>query len=512
MKNRKTIWKKFALLNPRNLEREVHIYGYHFSWKAHSLWILGALLGSGLLGMIFRLETVYVIVITAAAAFVLPILVLDMYKRMYEQKRFADVVAYMEQMLYSFQKTGKVTGALKETRELFPDGQMRRCIDAALIHMELGKPETEQGVLAEGLLRIEEHYKCAKLTLVHELLRATEAYGGAAEDSILLLLEDLEKWKKREYQLQAEKKKYHTDNIISIVVSVVLCAVALYVLEGMRQLFHTGDMADIFSIPVIQVSSTVFILLLLQILVKSTRGLTADWLSETDAHAPEYVQHSYDLVMNYEKAEKKQWQYWLFAGILVAAAGFLIVGWTLPAVIGMSVAAFLVGYRRLGYRLAKKDVTEAMYLALPQWLMEMLLLLQNNNVQVALVKSVDRAPAVLRHELVSLRERMNQHPGELQTYTDFCRNFDLPEIGGCMKMLHAFSENGTGNVGVQMNRFLERTGQMQENADAIRDGRMAFRMKLIFSYPVLAAIGKLLTDLTVGMAVMLQVLGSIGGA
>ena len=57
MRNRKTIWKKFALLNPRNLEREVHIYGYHFSWKAHSLWILGALLGSGLLGMIFRLET-----------------------------------------------------------------------------------------------------------------------------------------------------------------------------------------------------------------------------------------------------------------------------------------------------------------------------------------------------------------------------------------------------------------------------------------------------------------------
>ena len=130
-------------------------------------------------------------------------------------------------------------------------------------------------------------------------------------------------------------------------------------------------------------SSTVFILLLLQILVKSTRGLTADWLSETDVHAPEYVQHSYDLVMNYEKAEKKRWQYGLFAGLLIAAAGFLIAGWTLPAVTGMSLAVFLAGYRRLGYRLAKKDVTEAMYLALPQWLMEMLLLLQNNNVQVA---------------------------------------------------------------------------------------------------------------------------------
>lgn len=512
MNKKRRIWRGFALLNPKNLAREVHIYGYHFSWKAHSAWILGALIGSCMLGLLLQLEAIYVVIIVAAVSLVLPILVLDMYKRMYEQKRFGDVVAYMEQMLYSFRKTGKVTGALKETRELFPEGQMRKCIDAAICHMELGKPKTAQGVLVEGLELVEEHYGCAKLTMVHELLRTTEAYGGEAEASILMILEDIEAWKKRKYQLQAEKKKFHVDNLISIVVAVILCAVALYVLEAMRQMFGTGDTTSIFSISVIQVSSTVFIMLLLRILVKSTKELTEDWLNESDVHTAGYVMHSYDLVVNYENGGNRRENIWLIAVLIL----IIIISFIWKKAVLAGIAVMLLGgvlvYHKMAYRLAKKDVTEAMYLALPQWLIELMLLLQHNNVQVALAKSVDGAPPVLKNELNLLRERISQSPGELQTYTGFCQKFDLPEVSGCMKMLHAFSENGTGDLSVQMNQLLARVRQMQESADAIRDGKIAFQMKLIFSYPVLAAIIKLLIDLTVGMVLMLQVLGNIGGA
>ena len=511
MKKTKNVWKKFALQNPKNLEREVHIYGYHYSWRTHSISILGTLVGSWLLGFVFQLQIFCTIVIAAAATFVLPLLVLDMYKRMYEQKRFADAAADMEQMLYSFQKTGKVTGALKETREIFSDGQMRQCMDEAIVHMELGVPKTTQGVLAEGLLLIEECYRCTKLTLVHEFLQAMESYGGVAEEAVLLILEDIENWKKREYKLQAEKKKYHADNVISIVVSVILCAVALYVLEGMGQMFQRTGRVDIFSLPVIQLSSTVFILLLLKILVKSMKGLTEDWLNEPQKYAKEYVQHSYDRVMHCEKETEHRWKLWAQAGVLAMALLLLLAGAALPAVLAMAAAGVFFGYRRLGYRLAKKDVTEAMYLALPQWLMELLLLLQNNNVQVALMKSAAQAPAALQEELGALQERIRERPGDLATYTAFCSSFDLPEIHGCMKMLHAFSENGTGNLREQMNRLLERVERMQEAADVICNDRIAFQMKMIFSYPVLSAIGKLLIDLTVGMAVMLQVLGSMGG-
>lgn len=128
---------------------------------------------------------------------------------------------------------------------------------------------------------------------------------------------------------------------------------------------------------------------------------------------------------------------------------------------------------------------------LPRWLFEMVLLLQNNNVQMAITKSAQHAPAVLGSELAELCARMDERPDQLQTYTDFCKKFDLPEMLSCMKMLHAFSENGTGDIDVQMNHLIERVVLMQERADVLRSEERAFRMKLIFAYPVLAATGKL---------------------
>lgn len=466
------IKKGLALMHPRNLAKEVHVYGYHFSWRSHLMWITGAVVGSVLLGVLFRLKPAGFFVTALAIGCVLPMLVLDMYKRMYEQKRFADVSSYMEQMLYSFLKTGKVVSAMKETRELYQEGQMRHCLDRAILHMESGKPMTSAGVLKEGLDVVEKTYPCTKIHMVHKLLLATEEQGGVVEDATMIMLEDIERWKRRGYRLHAEKKKSHVDNVISVVVAVVLCAVALYILNVLGSMFSAGG-EDIFSIGVIQVSSTIFVLVLLGVLVKSTRKLTDDWLKEEELCNPKYIAKSYQLVRNYEAGKQKG--------------------------------------KIIGYHLAKKDVTEAMYMALPQWLIELMLLLQHNNVQVALAKSVDTAPYVLREELEALTERIKENPGKLLTYTAFCQGFDVPEIASCMKMLHAVSENGTGNLTIQMNQLLARVWQMQEKADELRDAQVAFQMKMMFSYPVIAATAKLLLDLMVGMTVMMRMLGNIGG-
>lgn len=511
MRGKGKLWEELKLLHPKNLQKEVHVYGYHFAWKSHIALIAGALLGISAVGVMFRLRTVYFLVITAAVVLVLPVLVLDMYKKMYEQKRFSDVASYMEQMLYSFQKSGKVVSALKETRELFDEGQMRRCIDAAIVHLELGKPVSERGVLRESLDRVGERYPCKKLAVVHNLLANTEEFGGEVENSIVLVLEDIEQWRKRGYHLQAEKKKSHTDNMISIVVATLLCVSALYVLDAMKQMFAAERVGTIFEIPVIQVSSMLFILVLLHIFVKSERSLTDNWLEDAVLHEQSYILRSYDMVMNYNGGKLKI--HVLIPALLLSAfAVFLFVtGRWISGIPCLLIAILLLAWNRMSYLLAKKDVTEEMYLTLPQWLLGMALLLQNNNVQVALAKSVEGASPVLQRELSALTGRLALLPGRLSSYTAFCDGFDLPEVTSCMKMLHAFSENGTGNVSVQMNHLLERVVQMEDRADQIRNDSTAFRMKMIFSYPVIAATVKLLLDLTVGMVVMMQVLGSIGG-
>jgi hypothetical protein len=466
-------------IRPLNLAKEVDVYGYHFSWKEHVVTLVLSCLGICGIGVLYRLHTAYLILLLLAVAVMLPYLIADSYKRMYEQKRFADVTSYMEQMLYSFQKTGKTVGAWKETVLLFEDGQMRNAIEAAIAHVEDGRPESEQGILREAMERIEQNYGCTKLSTVHELLLDTEEQGGDVEDAVLLLLEDIENWKKRGYRLHAEKKKYHEDNVVSIVISALLCAVALYVLLRMQELFPSAS-TSIFDLTVIQISSTVFLLFLLLVYAKSSRSMTDDWLGNEGMEDSDYIMKSYDKVMRYEE--------WDGQG---------------------SVAHKLF---RGGYRIAKQDVTEELYRVLPEWFMKLLLLLQNNNVQVALVRSSDeRTSPLLKRELSMLSERMEEYPEQLSTYTSFFRRFDVPEIASCMKMLHAVSESGTGNVAVQMTHLLARVHQMQDRADELQNESMAFRMKLMFSYSVVAATGKLLFDMTVGMVVMMQMIGGIGG-
>ena len=108
-------------------------------------------------------------------------------------------------------------------------------------------------------------------------------------------------------------------------------------------------------------------------------------------------------------------------------------------------------------------------------------------------------------------ERLQKEPEKLLSYTAFCKDFDVPEVQSAMKMLHAISESGTGNAKAQIGNLIQRVQEMQNMADDIRNKNMAFRMKMIFSYPVLAATGKLLIDLTVGMIYMFQLLGKLGG-
>lgn len=509
LKKRK-ILEKLKLLNPKNLEKEVHVYGYNFSWKSHVLLMVCSLLGISAIGVLFKLQAAYFTINIAVVILILPVLILDMYKKMYEQKRFADVAAYMEQMLYSFQKSGKVITALKESREIFEDGQMREVIGSAIRYLETGTAKTDKGILKEALELIESPYKCVKLHTVHELLVNSEEHGGDTEQSILLVLEDLELWKRRGYKLQADKKTSHMDNIISIVVATILCAVALYVLDGMRKLFAADSAFDMFRVGIIQVSSVIFILFQLYVLARSSRNLTANWLQENMQHDADSILGSYETVVNYDDNKEKRKSIILAAPFLIASVPLILFLQKWIGILCIVIAVFMLMQHRVGYHLAKKDVNNEMYAALPQWLMQIALLLQHNNVQVAIARSAEGAPVVLRTELVDLIGRLRKEPEKLKTYTDFCSRFDLPEMQSCMKMLHAISESGTGNAKAQVNHLIQRVNEMQNMADDIKNQNMAFRMKLIFSYPVLAATVKLLVDLTVGMVYMFQMLGGMG--
>lgn len=85
---------------------------------------------------------------------------------------------------------------------------MRDIMDESIGHLEAGHSYSEKSVLRESLDIVEKEYECRKIKTLHELLISAEEYGGEADDSISLLLNDVELWKRRGYLLQGEKKKH----------------------------------------------------------------------------------------------------------------------------------------------------------------------------------------------------------------------------------------------------------------------------------------------------------------
>ena len=499
------------LLNPKNLAREVYVYGYHFSWKIHTITIICSLLGVSAIGVLFQLKPFFFCMTIVIVGLMLPVLILHMYKGMYEQKRFSDAVTYGEQMLYSFQKSQKIITALKETRELFEEGRMRNLLDEAIAYLESGNVSIEGDMLRDALAIIEQKYSCEKIRTIHELLVNSEYHGGKVRESIFLLLDDIEVWKRRNYLLQAEKKKGNRDNIVSIIVATILCAIALYALDGMGRLYPAAGKIEIFSIGIIQISSFVFIMFMLYVLLQSMKGLARDWLKQEGVNIADYSMASYERVMNYDERNGRRKQMIVAIICLVCALVFLIRKNIWISIGGIGCTVVILIWNRISYNLARKDVTQELYVSLPQWLMEMALLLQNNNVQISLMKSVDTATPILKRELELLQIRLMEHPNQLHSYTDFCKRFDVPEVQSCMKMLHSISEAGTGDAAVQMQHLITRVHEMQNRADDITSKRLAFHTKILFSYPVLAATLKLLIDLTIGMLAMFKILNGIGG-
>lgn len=499
------------MLNPRNLAKEVQIYGYHFSWKTHLAVVLISVFGIGAVGLLFQLEARLLIATMVIMFVALPALILDMYIKMYEQKRFADVTTYMEQVLYSFLKTEKVASALKETMDNFETGLMRDTIQEAIEHLETGNAYTEKGLLRESLEIIEKAYECPKLHTVHELLISAEEYGGEMEQSSFLLLNDLELWKRRGYNLQEEKKKSHTNNVLSIIVATALCAGALYALAAMPGLFGVDAPYNVFKVTLVQVTSFLFLLFLLFTFAKSMRSLTRNWLKEDGSRSMESVLGSYHRVVGYDEAKEKKKSLIWAAPFLIAAVALFFFAKTWASIIALTLAVVMLMQHKIGLDLAKRAVSEELYIVLPEWLMEMALLMQNNNVQVSILKSIPGAPELLRPELERLVERLQKEPDELSSYMDFCKDFDVPEIGSCMKMLHAISESGTGDAKVQINNLLARVQEMRNQAEEIQNKNAAYKVKLLFSYPVIGGTIKLFADLVVGMAYIFEMLGNVGG-
>lgn len=111
--------------------------------------------------------------------------------------------------------------------------------------------------------------------------------------------------------------------------------------------------------------------------------------------------------------------------------------------------ALMANQHRVGRAVAKKTLVRSIKCAFPGWLMDIVLLLQSENVQVALQKSQEHVPPVLRRDLDILVGQLEMEPESVLPYHRFLKSFQIPEVHSAMSMLFSVS---MGNSGRQTGR------------------------------------------------------------
>lgn len=485
----------FSIFNPQNLQRQIDSYGYYFSIEKYLLSLLAIVAGIVVCGLLFSLKW-YLITISSFVGIVcLPGLILDGYKNMYEHKRFLDLSDYMEQILYSFKLNQKILTALKDTQTLFTQGRMQDTIGRAAEYIEKGS--CVRDLFKEALELIEKEYPNKRLHAIHGFLQVVEKNGGSCEDAIDLLLEDKAIWADNILLLQEDKRSARVRILFALGVTMLLALVFHGMYRSMPQQY------SIVENPVTQVVTAMYLISNILILKKANHELSASWLERDESGEEEKMAHYFDMVVNFDKHSERKKSAMMAAPFLAGAVLLVALSCHYLSLAAVMIGFLLLNQHKVGYRIGYNRVVKEINLRFPQWLMEMALLLQGNNVQVSIQKTVPGAPAILKKELKKMIRGLKEKPGSIEPYMEFLEMFQISSVQSAMKMLYSISESGNGDTQSQIHVMVQRNTKLLDKSEKLLNEKNLVGMNTFFYLPQITISFEMMVNMFVFMMVFL---------
>jgi hypothetical protein len=231
---------------------------------------------------------------------------------------------------------------------------------------------------------------------------------------------------------------------------------------------------------------------------KADKKTSINLLASVEARSEDKQLKKYVKITTWDEAkEVKASAVWTAIVAVMTLLLWLVFKKEVIAIVGVVICIIMLFQHKLDYRLTFKSILDDIRLAFPRWMIEMSLLLQTESVQVALVKSYNEAPGVLKPELELLMQRLRETPEASAPFLDFFGDFALKDIQSAMKMLYSIQAGQGGDPDVQIADIIERNNQMLEVTERkIADNAMA-ALDAQFLAPLLITGGKLMVDMMV---------------
>lgn len=455
-----------------------------------------AVAGIAILSFAFQLRIIPIIIISIACLVVAPQILVALSEDRYEEKKFQDTTSYIEQMLYSFRRNTKILSSLEDTILLFPEGEMHDAIAEAIDYIRTSA--SSGNIYEEAFQIIEEHYNCRRIKSLHRYLVRVEGVGGDQDMGIQALINDRRIWIDRIEKFKKEKAAIIKDVIIATVFSSIVSVITLYMLPSYVDAPHH---------PIIQAYATFYIVVNLLNIKATINRLILRINDIADEEHDKRMLRKLKWYKTYDRVkEQKAAIKFIIIGVVFCIVGFLLTGISRWGAIGMGIFIALFGFfvqPRLKYNNTKKELMREIETVFPDWLLELSLLLQTDNLHVALEKTIPTAPLLIRKELRTLSEAIINDPTDVQPFLNFFSYLPLDNIHSSMKLLFSISEFGAADEQKQIAELIERNSILMNKAEDYKNQSRLARVFMLKFVPMGTSTLKMIVDMGVFLVIFI---------
>ncbi len=420
------------------------------------IYIIAIVVG---IAFVYKLKIPIVITIGVVTTLLMPMLYKEEKKKIYYKKKFADLISYMEQMCYSFKKSGKIRPSLIDAQKI-SDGEMKEIIEEVVVNID---SKMNEDIYEQALKILEEEYYCKRLVSLHEFIIKIEKQGGEFEEYINIILSDIKEWSDRTELFRRDIDRIRRNVLISIGATLLTCGFMAYLIP--KEYSFTGNI-------VYQISSMIIILIMLVIYIFVYKKLNIDWLKEESFLNPEMVDKYYDLIMKNQNEKIKFME-------------------------------------KLSINKVKKRMRREISKVFPDWLRQVALNLQQQTVQSSIENSYDEAPYILKRPIRHLLIDFEEYPIGIEPYDNFLHELNMPEIQSSLKMFYCINELSKEETYKQTNAIIDRNNKMLKQAEEMKNKDRIGLAGTLSAGPMMVGVVKIIIDMVLMILVFTSALGNV---
>lgn len=449
------------------------------------------------IGYLYYMKFTFIIGTIVTFLFMIPSLLVFRYKASYEEFRFTCVSEYMEQLIYSFNKTNKIRASLADVYSV-SNGYIKELVKQMIDVIDYGEMSTDLYLQAFSI--IESRYNCQRLKLLHRYLIQVEESGGEYSHSLTILLNDMRKWSSRTLQYQQERRAVQNKISLSIIFALVSAGLMTHnVPQEYRDVMTATNLYQLSTLAIMVLSLCTYYF--------SSRSVSKSYLdNELDAGAEERYKRQAAFIL--KKDSKGKGPLIIKLLLMAVAAGGL---WYAKIYYGIPFAVIMAGFfvfqDTLHAKSCMKGITKEIKKAFPSWFRNIILYLQTDNVAMSLQTSYDACPAVLQPFLYKMLEEIDENPDSQKPYAEFLSGFDVPSLRLAVSYLYSIQQFGADDMAVQLDYLIEQSEELSIVEEKIRNDDALAGFSMMGLVPMMLASLKLTTDMILFLNIVQSMLG-----